>query len=402
MKRRIVSMVLAVFMLGSLFAPTKVNAAVSAEDYRAVWFSYYDFQKYVKTNKKNTGAAFTTYFSRVVDKCKSRGLNRIIVQVRPFGDALYNSSYFPTSEYISGKQGRKISYDPLEIMVREAHRKGMKIEAWVNPYRVSFNTSYAKLDKNNQARKWHESSDPAVRRNVLSYGGKLYYNPSKPEVRNLIINGVKEIVSNYDVDGIHMDDYFYPSFSAKNYKKTFDAAEYNASAEKKNGMGIKKYRRKQVNTLVKGIKAAIKSIKPNVVFGISPAGNIDSLNSKYSYYVNIKLWTNSTEYVDYIAPQIYWGFSHKTAPFAKVTDRWVDMVDQSKVKLYIGLPAYKMGHSSLGTTKAEKAELKNAKTLKKMFKYAVKKNTDGIIVFDYADLDKAASIKLGKYLNKVY
>ena len=167
-------------------------------------------------------------------------------------------------------------------------------------------------------------------------------------------------------------------------------------------MGIKKYRRKQVNTLVKGIKAAIKSIKPNVVFGISPAGNIDSLNSKYSYYVNIKLWTNSTEYVDYIAPQIYWGFSHKTAPFAKVTDRWVDMVDQSKVKLYIGLPAYKMGHSSLGTTKAEKAELKNAKTLKKMFKYAVKKNTDGIIVFDYADLDKAASVKLGKYLNKVY
>ena len=146
-------------------------------------------------------------------------MNRIIVQVRPSGDALYRSSYFPTSEYISGKQGRKISYDPLAIMVREAHQKGMKIEAWVNPYRVSFNTSYAKLDKIIRQGYGMDLPDPAVKRNVLSYGGKLYYNPSKPEVRNLIINGVKEIVRNYDVDGIHMDDYFYPSFSSKNYKK---------------------------------------------------------------------------------------------------------------------------------------------------------------------------------------
>lgn len=329
-------------------------------------------------------------------------MNRIIVQVRPTSDAIYDSDIFPTSAYISGKQGKDISYDPLEIMVEEAHSQGLAIEAWINPYRVSFNTSYSQLSKDNPARKWHESSNASERRNVLSYNGQLYYNPSKPEVRELIIDGVEEIVRNYDVDGIHMDDYFYPSFSSSNYTTAFDAQEYNASTEKQNGMSIKKYRRKQVNKLVKGIKKAIDAIDSDVVFGISPAGNIDNLNSKYSYYVNIKKWTNSTKFVDYIAPQIYWGFYHSTAKFDKMVDRWSSMVDQSKVKLYIGIPAYKMAQPSNGTTKAERNELKSKTLLRKMAKYVIKKNADGIIVFDYADLDKAACKKLAKYLKKIY
>ena len=362
MKKQLTAILLAVLMVCGVLAPVKAEAAASADDYRAVWFSYYDYEDYLKSADRNNAAEFTTFFRKVVGKCKTRGMNRIIVQVRPTGDAIYDSDIFPTSSYISGKQGRDISYDPLAIMVEEAHRQGLSIEAWINPYRVSFNTSYSQLSKDNPARKWHESANAADRRNVLSYNGQLYYNPSKPEVRNLIIDGVEEIVRKYDVDGIHMDDYFYPSFSSSNYNKTFDAQEYNASTEKQNGMSIKNYRRKQVNKLVKGIKKAIDAIDPDVVFGISPAGNIDSLNSKYSYYVNIKKWTNSTKFVDYIAPQIYWGFSHKTAKFDRMTDRWADMVDQSKVKLYIGIPAYKMGQPSNGTTKAERKELKS-KTL---------------------------------------
>ncbi|MCD8018384.1 MAG: family 10 glycosylhydrolase [Clostridiales bacterium] len=402
MKKRIVSLLLAMVLLGGLITPVETQAAASSSDYRAVWFSYEDFQTYLSKNSSNTAATFTSYFTKVLNKCKKRGLNRIIVQVRPTSDAIYDSEYFPTSEYISGKQGKSISYDPLKIMVSLAHKKGIKIEAWINPYRVSFSTDYSKLSKDNPARIWHESSSASDRRNVLSYNGQLYYNPSSEAVRELIINGVKEIVENYDVDGIHMDDYFYPSFTSSNYKTAFDAKEYNASKEKKNGKTIKQYRRKQVNKLVKGIYTAVKAIDSSVVFGISPAGNIDNLNSKYAYYVNIKLWTNSAKYVDYIAPQIYWGFYHKTAGFAKMVDRWSSMVDQSKVKLYIGLPAYKVGHSSLGTTSAEKKELTSKTILRKMVKYCIKKNTDGIIVFDYADLDKTAAKKMGNYLKKVY
>lgn len=402
MKKRMTAWIMALLLLCGAWIPVKTEAAVSPSDYRAVWFSYYDFRSYLRSNPDNTPVNFSVYFNKVLDKCLSRGLNRIIVQVRPTSDALYRSAYFPTSEFIAGKQGEEISYDPLEIMVREAHQKGMKIEAWVNPYRVSFNTDYTKLAKDNPARKWMESANEEDKRKVLSYGGQLYYNPSSPEVRELIIKGVEEIVRNYDVDGIHMDDYFYPSFTSANYETAFDAPEYHASKEKQKGKSIKVYRRKQVNKLVKGIKAAVKSVKPDVVFGISPAGNIDRLNSKYSYYVNIKKWTNSTKFVDYIAPQIYWGFSHKTAGFGKMVDRWALMVDQSKVKLYIGLPAYKMGQASLGTTAAERRELVSKKQLRKMLKYCIKKNTDGIIVFDYADLDKPAVKKLGNYIKKVY
>lgn len=394
-------MLLAVILLFTFCCPIHTEAAATGDaSYKAVWFSFYDFQTYLNQTKKNNETNFRNYFDKVLEQCLSRNLDRIIVQVRPCSDAMYQSAYFPTSAYIARKQGAKLSYDPLKVMVAEAHSKGMKIEAWINPYRVSFNTSYSKLAKNNPARIWHESSNPSVRRNVLTYGGQLYYNPSKPEVRTLIINGVREIVRNYDVDGIHMDDYFYPSFSPRNYKKSFDAQEYNASAEKQQGKGIKYYRRQQVDLLVKGIKAAVKQEDSSMVFGISPAGNIDNLNSKYSYYVNIKKWTNSTEYVDYIAPQVYWGFSHKTAPFAKVVDRWAAMVDQNKVKLYIGLPAYKVGHPSLGSNSAERKELKSTTILKKMVTY-VRNKADGVIVFDYADLKTTAAKKMGNALRKI-
>ena len=172
---------------------TKKTTKTKQEEYKAFWFSYYDYDTYRETNKKRNAKTFRTYFTKVVKKEKSFGMNRVIVQVRPFGDAIYKSKYFPWSKYISGKQGRSPGYDPLKIMVDVAHKNGMKIEAWVNPYRVTIgSTNYSKLSKNNPARKWHAKKSTS--RNVLAYNGSLYYNPSKKDVRNLIINGAKEIV----------------------------------------------------------------------------------------------------------------------------------------------------------------------------------------------------------------
>ena len=264
----------------------KKTTKTKQEEYKAFWFSYYDYDTYRETNKKRNAKTFRTYFTKVVKKEKSFGMNRVIVQVRPFGDAIYKSKYFPWSKYISGKQGRSPGYDPLKIMVDVAHKNGMKIEAWVNPYRVTIgSTNYSKLSKNNPARKWHAKKSTS--RNVLAYNGSLYYNPSKKDVRNLIINGAKEIVKNYKVDGIHMDDYFYPTFNSSNVNSAFDAKEYKASTMGKHKNGIVAFRRQQVNALVKAIHSAVKATKPNVTFGISPAGNIDNLTSKYSYYVDI-------------------------------------------------------------------------------------------------------------------
>ena len=397
-------MVLAASTKGTTKATTVTTTAAkkkttAKEEYKAFWFSYYDYDDYRAKYKKRNATTFRQYFTKVVKNGKNLGMNRVIVQVRPFGDAIYKSKYFPWSKYISGKQGRNPGYDPLKIMVDVAHKNGMKIEAWVNPYRVTIgSTNYSKLAKNNPARKWHAKKSTS--RNVLAYNGSLYYNPSKKAVRTLIINGVTEIVKNYKVDGIHMDDYFYPSFTSKNVKTAFDAKEYNKSSYKKKKKSIYTYRRAQVSTLVKDMKAAIKKVNKNVTYGISPAGNIDNLTSKYSYYVDIKKWTNSTKYVDYICPQIYWGFKHPTAKFNKVTDRWVKLCKSKKVKLYIGIGVYRAGHN-VGQNSAERKEWKSDKNiLKKQVQYGKKKKVNGFAFFDYQDLVSKTSSKAVKELKK--
>ena len=407
----VLTVLLTCLLLGNTLGSVAVNAAaasdaqteqttVNTDEYKAFWFSYYDYTAYRAKYKKRNATTFKKYFTQAVKKGKSLGMNCIIVHVRPFGDAMYKSKYFPWSKCISGKQGKNPGYDPLKIMTQVAHANGMKIEAWINPYRVaSGSTNYKKLSTKNPARKWHNKKK--TRRNVLAYKGSLYYNPAKAQVRNLIVNGVKEIVENYDVDGIHMDDYFYPAFSSSNVNSAFDAKEYRASTMAKGKQNIVSFRREQVNMLVKAIHSAVKSIDPSVTFGISPAGNIDNLTSRYSYYVDINKWLNSSDYVDYICPQIYWGFKHPYAKFDRVTDRWMNTAKSKKVKVYIGIAVYRAGHN-IGAGSAERREWRSdANILKKQVQYARKKGCDGFAFFDYQDLKSKKSAKAVKQLKKV-
>lgn len=407
----VLTVLLTCLLLGNTFGSVAVNAAETSDaqteqtagntdEYKAFWFSYYDYTAYRAKYKKRNATTFKKYFTQAVKKGKSLGMNCIIVHVRPFGDAMYKSKYFPWSKCISGKQGKNPGYDPLKIMTQVAHANGMKIEAWINPYRVaSGSTNYKKLSTKNPARKWHNKKK--TRRNVLAYKGSLYYNPAKAQVRNLIVNGVKEIVENYDVDGIHMDDYFYPTFSSSNVNSAFDAKEYRASTMAKGKQNIVSFRREQVNMLVKAIHSAVKSIDPSVTFGISPAGNIDNLTSRYSYYVDINKWLNSSDYVDYICPQIYWGFKHPYAKFDRVTNRWMNAAKSKKVKVYIGIAVYRAGHN-IGAGSAERREWRtDANILKKQVQYARKKGCDGFAFFDYQDLKSKKSAKAVKNLKKV-
>lgn len=407
----VLTVLLTCLLLGNTLGSVAVNAAAASDaqteqttantdEYKAFWFSYYDYTAYRAKYKKRNATTFKKYFTQAVKKGKSLGMNCIIVHVRPFGDAMYKSKYFPWSKCISGKQGKNPGYDPLKIMTQVAHANGMKIEAWINPYRVaSGSTNYKKLSTKNPARKWHNKKK--TRRNVLAYKGGLYYNPAKAQVRNLIVNGVKEIVENYDVDGIHMDDYFYPAFSSSNVNSAFDAKEYRASTMAKGKQNIVSFRREQVNMLVKAIHSAVKSIDPSVTFGISPAGNIDNLTSRYSYYVDINKWLNSSDYVDYICPQIYWGFKHPYAKFDRVTNRWMNAAKSKKVKVYIGIAVYRAGHN-IGAGSAERREWRtDANILKKQVQYARKKGCDGFAFFDYQDLKSKKSAKAVKQLKKV-
>lgn len=378
------------------------NSSTQSADtmnYRAVWLSYLEFNSYRKSVKNNNESSFRKFYKHILQQIKTIGCNRIIVQVRPFGDALYASDYFPWAACISGTQGKDPGYDPLKIMTEMSHKEGISIEAWINPYRISSGNSIRSLSKTNPARKWFSVQN--TKRNILSYEGSLYYNPSSESVRNLIIQGVKEIVQNYNVDGIHMDDYFYPTFNSSNVNSAFDAKEYKASTMGKHKNGIVAFRRQQVNALVKAIHSAVKAAKPNVTFGISPAGNIDNLTSKYSYYVDVNKWLNSHDYVDYICPQIYWGFKHPYAKFDRVTKRWMKAAKSKKVKVYIGIAVYRAGHNT-GASSSERREWRSdANVLKKQVQYARKKGCDGFAFFDYQDLKSKTSARAVKNLKKV-
>ena len=219
----LITAIIAVSPAEGTFAKAKKKQ--TDEEFRAVWIAYYDFDKSKNYSKED----FTSYIQEMFDNVKNMGMNAVMVHVRPFGDAMYKSKYYPWSYYASGEQGKDPGYDPLQIMVEQAHAKKLQIHAWINPYRVSttwnYGTDVTKLSKKNPARKWLTNKKTKDDRYVLSFGGALYYNPSVKKVRTLIVNGVKEIVNNYDVDGIHLDDYFYPALG-NDYENLFDAPEY--------------------------------------------------------------------------------------------------------------------------------------------------------------------------------
>lgn len=355
--------------------------------YRAVWLSYLEFNAYRRSVTENSEQNFRKFFRHVLNRSKECGLNRIIVQVRPFGDALYTSGYFPWAACISGTQGENPGYDPLAVMVELAHKKGFQIEAWINPYRISSGTDLDSLSADNPARVWALSKEKT--RNVLSYDGALYYNPSSANVQELIVNGVREIVENYAVDGIHMDDYFYPTFTEANVNSAFDSMEYQKGLSEgtiEKNVSLADWRRQNVNTLVSALYQAVKESDPTVTFGISPAGNLSNLRSDLQYYVDVDTWVKSEGYVDYLMPQIYWGYTNEEAPFDKTLEEWIDLTKNSNVKLYVGLQLYRMGTNDTG--QSDHAELQDAGLIEReLTQLQSEKKVGGYCFFSYQYLD---------------
>lgn len=351
----------------------------SSEEFRAVWIAYLDFKTTGYTQKE-----FRTHIQTMFNEVCAMNMNAVVVHVRPFGDAMYDSDYFPWSRYVSGTQGKDPGFDPLEIMVEEAHKRGLEFHAWLNPYRItSSSTDVMDLSKDNPARIYRTDNKTSNDRNVLTYDGKLYYNPASEEVQTLIVNGIKEIVTNYDVDGIHFDDYFYPSLGKK-FTKNFDAPEYETYKKKQIAkdeeyLTIADWRRENVNNLVRNIYSSVKEINSDVVFGISPGGFMDSLKADDKYYVDFETWLGHDGYIDYLCPQLYWSNDHSIYPFNDILERFIVAVKNPDVKLYVGIGAYKAGIKTEGT-----AWYKNANVLRNMIIYSRRTNeVDGFILYSY-------------------
>ncbi len=306
------------------------------DEVRAVWLSYLDLGPMLQNRSES---AFTSSIRAAFDQILDLGLNTVYAQVRPFGDALYYSDYFPSSYLFTGTEGEIGSqpYDALAIMVREAHSRGLRIEAWINPYRIR--TSDKPLSDDNPAWDMLETGD------ALRYDGGIYYNPGSEAARELIVNGVREIVENYDVDGIHFDDYFYPP----NAGSSFDAETYQSSGT---SLSLGDWRREQVNILVRRVYNAVGTDK---VFGVSPAGNNE--NNYSSLYCDVEEWLTNPGYVDYICPQVYFGFDNSVKPYKSTVREFDGMISQSGVKLYVGLAAYKIGDGQYGSEWASNTDI---------------------------------------------
>ena len=321
MKKVIPLILILCFAFSSCSLPQKnTQPVVQKNEYRkAVWIAYYELSEFTKGKSEYE---FEQKINDEFSKLSSYGFNTLTVQIRPCADAFYLSKYFPSSVYFNGTQGGEMLYDPLEIMCSVAQKYKLNIEAWINPYRVSQDDNYTKLSPDNFAIK--------NKRMTKVVDGKIYFNPAYDKVTDLIINGVKEIVENYNISAIHFDDYFYPTQS-----KNFDKKEY-----KKYGgdLSLTDWRRQNVTNMVKRVYETIKAVNKNIEFGISPASNIE--NDKNSLYADIETWVKN-RYVDYICPQVYFGFKNVYQPFMFTVKKWVKLCENTDVDLYIGLPLYK-------------------------------------------------------------
>lgn len=351
-------------------AATQTLSATNTSEMRGVWLAYVNYESWIKNN---TEAEFTANMRKIFKNVADQGMNTVFFQVRPFGDAMYESNYFPWSRYLTGTEGVNPGYDPLEIVCNIAPEYGLRIEAWINPYRVR--TDDTEMSADNQAYKWQKSKSRAV----VSWNGGLYYNPASAEARKLITNGVTEIVRNYNVYGIHFDDYFYPTTDMK-----FDSADYKASGSK---LSQADWRRENVNKLVRQVYAAVKSADPNCVFGISPQGNMQ-INYD-SQFIDVEKWLSNSGYIDYICPQIYFGYKNKTVPYAQAVKDWNALI-KNDVKLYIGLGAYKVGAVDKWAGEDGQNEWVGTKDiLARMTKTArAADNYGGVVIYSYDSIFK--------------
>lgn len=380
LKQRVLSIVLVLTLLFS-----SAGAVQTAQDgMRGVWVSTVYNIDYPSAQ----GLSADTLKSEadtILDNIAAMGLNTVFLQVRPSADALYPSEIFPWSRYVSGTTGQAPDgdFDVLAYWVEGAHNRGLQLHAWINPYRIT---------KDGQS-EWDALPDTSPAKQhpewVVEYEDNYYFNPGLPAVQQLVVDGASEIVEKYDVDGIHLDDYFYPGTDF-NDQATF--ARYGTDFD-----DIGDWRRDNVNTLIATLDKTLHEIDPTLSFGVSPSGIWDNktdnpkgsdTNGRSSYreiYCDSVQWIQKGT-VNYICPQLYWEIGYEIADFEVLLDWWQEVISTSDVALYIGIGAYRAAEAQPGDVWYGTAELERQLALldssidiqgEVYFSYSSLENIDG-------------------------
>ena len=312
--------------------------------FRAVWVSTVyrlDYPSKATTDP----AVLKADADRILQTCADMGMTAVILQVRPSADALYPSSYYPWSADLTGRQGQAPAdgFDPLAYWVEQAHKLGLELHAWINPFRVTKGgqSEYDSLTADHPA-KVHPDW-------VVEYDGKFYFDPGLSEVREYIIQSAEELARNYDIDGVHLDDYFYPG---TNFDDAHTYAKYGGGFS-----DIGDWRRDNVNQLVKELGERLHAIDPGLSYGISPSGvwadrssqsqgsnTTGGYESYYASYADSRKWVKE-EWIDYICPQVYWYIGHPSMDYETIVKWWADVVKGTGISLYIGMADYQAGNS---------------------------------------------------------
>ena len=318
--------------------------AKNPDQFRAVWVSTVyrlDYPSKATTDP----AVLKADADQILQICADLGMTAVILQVRPSADALYPSNYYPWSADLTGRQGQAPAdgFDPLEYWVEQAHALGLELHAWINPFRVTKGgqSEYDSLTADHPA-KVHPDW-------VVEYDGKYYFDPGLPDVREYIIQSAEELARNYDIDGIHLDDYFYPGAG---FDDSDTYAKYGS-----NFSDVGDWRRDNVNQLVKALGERLHAIDPELSYGISPSGvwadrssqsqgsnTTGGFESYYASYADSRKWVKEG-WIDYICPQVYWYVGHSSMDYETIVKWWADTVKGTGVSLYIGMADYQAGNT---------------------------------------------------------
>lgn len=378
MNKKIIKIILMAVVLGItafLISSCKIelpkeleHRKAKAEEKRGVFFSYAQIEKYFK-NKDET--KIKTTIEEVLTFLKEKNFNMILLQARPFSDAIYESKIYPISRMLVEKEGDRYPIDFLDYFIKVAHQKDIEVHAWINPYRIRNNTDIESISIKNPAYKWLGT------RNVEVIEGKgIYYNPASENVQDLIIKGIEELINNYDIDGIHFDDYFYPN-------DTIDEEEYN---EYQSVMSKRDFHLAKVNELIKRVYQTVKK-KKGLVFGISPEGNIENNYSRN--YADIKTWLKEDGYIDYIMPQIYYGFENGVKPFEKTVEEWTSLI-KNDVSFLPALALYKSGEVDQYAKSGQNEWIENTDIIRREIELSRKKEKyKGFSIFQFDYLYKS-------------
>ena len=360
--RRTISLVICIFLFIALYAVARPDKEKSASQSaqtlsdkkddtasayspinydlpKAMWLSQYDmYEIYTYKNEQRDREEYTRMVSGVISNLKQLGVNTVFIQLRPNGDSIYPSEIYPASKYVVGEYGKELSYDPFAIFLELAHKSSISVHGWINPLRCMSVENMEKIAKKYTIKRWYLDSSNYYLREV---GGYLYLDPAYTETRELICSGISEIIDKYDVDGIHIDDYFYPTVD-----ENFDIKSF--ASENSQNLSLGDFRRQQINELVSAIYITVKEANPDLLFGVSPSGNMS--RNYNELFADVEKWCTDDGYIDYLCPQIYFGFEHSSHPFDKVFSEFLSMTQKKNIKLIVGITLEKThnAHNDIG------------------------------------------------------